>query len=356
MSLETALRAIDYLARNSPFQDSVAITFYGGEPLLRFPFIQSCVNYARKLLSKKQIHFSMTTNATLITPVMVEYFANKEFGIHVSLDGPEDVHDQYRMDAQGVGSFLRTLSALKMLFEAYGNQKHKISLSMVYAPPFSKEKITRIAQLWDEYTWLPKDMAVSITYAESPYLPINLLGERSLDTSPYDWAKKDFIENYKKGTKAHPIVSQSIEAKLASLMQRTILPAPREKYHLNGCCLPAVRKLYITADGTLLLCERVGQDPKIGNILTGVDHKSVRNRYVEEYEKKSLPSCSRCWALGLCGVCYANAFYDGRFDIDRKNETCWIERQTILENLKLYCALLEINECGLDYLMDWKIS
>ncbi len=355
MSLDTAYRAIDYLAQNSPYKEDVAVTFYGGEPLIRFPFVQSCVQYAQRMLSKKDLHFSMTTNATLLTPETAKYFAKKGFGMHVSLDGPEDIHDQYRKDANGTGSFHRTTSGLKMLYDAYGDQKQKISLSIVYAPPFSEKKVSLMAQLWDECSWLPKDIALTIAYAQGYFSLKNIPEQRGIDFSLFEWAIKNFVENHKRGTRAHPIASNFVERKLVDLVQRPILTAPSGKYHLNGCCIPAVRKLFVSVDGSFLLCERMGMAPEIGNVLTGVDVERVQNVYVKEYDKKSLPICSECWALQLCNICYMQAFYNGRFDIRIKNEYCSGQRHINLESLKLYCSLKEISESGLDYLMEWEV-
>lgn len=147
MSQGTAFQAINYLARNSQGKKDVAITFYGGEPLLRFPFIRSCVDYARKVLLKKDLSFSLTTNGTLLTLEMADFFAAEGFGVHVSLDGPQDIQDRYRRDFKGNGSFHKTIAGLRTLYEAYGDQKEKLSLSMVYAPPFQK----KIYAVWPSY-------------------------------------------------------------------------------------------------------------------------------------------------------------------------------------------------------------
>jgi uncharacterized protein len=352
MSPETAFRAIDLLGRNSRYKKDIGLTFYGGEPLLRFPFLQACVDHARHTLSEKELSFSMTTNATLLTPQMAEFLANEGFGVHVSLDGPEDIHDRHRKDANGTGSFKRTTSGLRILFDAYRDQKQKISLSMVYSPPFSEEKISQIARLWDECPWIPKDIAISFSYAQGTLPSKENLEHRQWDYSLIEWVTKSFVETYKNCVKAHPIASQFIERKLTGLVQRPILTAPDGKYHLNGCCIPAERKLFVSVDGTLFLCERIGIAPEIGTVHTGVDIERVRGIYVKEYEEKSLPKCSECWALRLCDICYVQAYYDGRFDIDLKSGYCWAQRQIALACLKLYCSLLEINEFGLDYLKD----
>ena len=45
MSEETAIKAIDYILKNS-YRDEIYVGFYGGEPLLKFDLIKKCVSYA----------------------------------------------------------------------------------------------------------------------------------------------------------------------------------------------------------------------------------------------------------------------------------------------------------------------
>ncbi len=103
MSIDVAYRAIDHLANNSSMKERVAISFYGGEPLLCFPFIQECVKYAKKIIPEKMIAYSITTNGTLLSREMASYFEKNDIGVHVSIDGPQDIHDQNRIYPNNLG-------------------------------------------------------------------------------------------------------------------------------------------------------------------------------------------------------------------------------------------------------------
>jgi uncharacterized protein len=359
MSLKTAFSAIDHLAHSSKSQKHVAVTFYGGEPLLCFPLIKSCVKYARKVMPKKDLGFSITTNATLITPSIARFFAKESFGVHASIDGPEDVHNEYRRDANGVGSFQETISGLRMLYDAYGVKKEGISLSMVYTPPYSSEKINRIAGLWEKYPWLPRNIGHSISYAQGPLPPsisYRTKGNTKRDYSLIDWALERFIEDYKKGNQPSPISSSIAEKEMAKLFQRKIYSAPLQTYFLNGCCVPSARKQFVSVDGTFMLCERIGIAPAIGNVATGVDLENLKKIYVEEYASKSIPTCQECWALQNCSLCYIHSFSQGRINLELKQSNCLAMRERILKFLILYCSLIEIRPSGLDYLAEWELT
>jgi uncharacterized protein len=356
MTSDIAFRAIDYLESHSNDKDSVSIAFYGGEPLLRFPLIKSCVKYAHDNFANKELNFSLTTNGILITQEIAEYFYKENFGIMVSLDGPEDIHDTWRKNSGGVGSFHQALNGLKNLYGAYGNDRGKLSLSMVYTPPYSFDRLNRISELWDENDWLSKEIGLSITYPSLGSIQLyENQAQRDIDFSLPNWAKKKYMEAYKSKSQCHPIARAVVERNLSSLIQRRILEKPINKFFLNGCCVPAVRKLFISAGGSFELCERIKRTPEFGDVFKGLDLEAVRYHFVDEYARQSIPYCSDCWAIQLCKVCYKQVYHDGSFNIQKKNEQCEIARVAEEENLRFFCKLLEINEYGLDYLYEWEI-
>lgn len=74
----------------SPFlKDDACIVFYGGEPLLAFDTIKYAVSLLQKkdVKEKKSLKFSMTTNGSLITDEMLQFFDNHRFNLMLSFDG-----------------------------------------------------------------------------------------------------------------------------------------------------------------------------------------------------------------------------------------------------------------------------
>lgn len=95
MSLEVALKAVDFLHEHSVDAKDVVISFYGGEPLLQFKTIQMVMEYAKERFEGKSLGFSMTTNATLLTEEIMAYFNENKMALMISLDGTKDVKDGY---------------------------------------------------------------------------------------------------------------------------------------------------------------------------------------------------------------------------------------------------------------------
>lgn len=140
------------------------------------------------------------------------------------------------------------------------------------------------------------------------------------------------------------------------IVQRPEYSSPVQTYYLNGCCVPGARKQFVSVDGTILLCERVESGCSIGNVQDGVDIDLIKRIYVKEYSERSIESCSKCWALQLCSICYVHVIFDSRFDILRKERNCNLMRKRMLDLLILFCELLDINRSGLDFLTKWNVD
>jgi uncharacterized protein len=106
MDVETAQSSVDYLLAQSEGRRSVHITFFGGETLMNFPLLRHVVDYSRDQAGRKgvNIDFSLTTNATLLTPAIIDFLAENHVGVTVSIDGPKEMNDKFRVFSNGRGS------------------------------------------------------------------------------------------------------------------------------------------------------------------------------------------------------------------------------------------------------------
>ncbi len=107
MDFETAKSSVDFLLEQSAGRRHVHITFFGGETLMNFPLLKQVVGYATEQANAQSrfIDFSLTTNATLLTPAIIEFLSENRIGVTVSMDGPKEMHDKLRVFANGRGSY-----------------------------------------------------------------------------------------------------------------------------------------------------------------------------------------------------------------------------------------------------------
>jgi radical SAM protein with 4Fe4S-binding SPASM domain len=124
MKTEQVLDLIDQLAASKPW-----VYFGGAEPFLRRDFLAILAHVKRRGLS-----VSFTTNGTLLNQATVETLV--ELGVNdlnVSLDGPEEVHDQRR----GRGTFRKVLANLQRLLECRNRQQRKsprVTINITLSP------------------------------------------------------------------------------------------------------------------------------------------------------------------------------------------------------------------------------
>lgn len=122
MSEDTALKAIDlYFSllkegkAYNPYR-APSIAFYGGEPLLNFELIKTCINYIMKTYGDDfNPYFVMTTNSTLLSEEIVSFLNEHNCEIVLSIDGPREEHDRNRVFPGGKGSFDIVMENTKFL-------------------------------------------------------------------------------------------------------------------------------------------------------------------------------------------------------------------------------------------------
>src|SRR5882724_13057653 len=97
------------------------LTFFGGETLMNFPVLKSTITYARKRAKEvgKDVDFSLTTNATLLRPEIIEFLAENRVGVTISIDGPKEMQDEFRVFKNGSGSYDIVAPKIKELLKRH---------------------------------------------------------------------------------------------------------------------------------------------------------------------------------------------------------------------------------------------
>ena len=100
--------------------ETVEFAWQGGEPtLLGIPFFERVVELQKKNAKKRKIENSFQTNGTLLDDDWGKFLAKNKFLIGLSIDGPEELHDAYRVDKGGQTTFARVIGGLEVL-KKYG--------------------------------------------------------------------------------------------------------------------------------------------------------------------------------------------------------------------------------------------
>ena len=125
MDWDTARESVDFLFKKSGQSKEINLIFFGGEALLNFKLMRQIVAYAgeKAEAEEKIIDYSLTTNGTLLTDEIIDFFQAHRFGLTISIDGPKDLHDKRRVflnkRGEQKGSYDLLRPRLERLLERY---------------------------------------------------------------------------------------------------------------------------------------------------------------------------------------------------------------------------------------------
>jgi len=105
---------------------AVEFVWQGGEPtLLGIDFFRRVIELQKPFAKSKTITNSLQTNGTLLTDEWCRFLKKHNFMVGISLDGPKEIHDRYRKDRKGRGTFEQAVRGLKLM------QKHKVEYNVL---------------------------------------------------------------------------------------------------------------------------------------------------------------------------------------------------------------------------------
>lgn len=275
LSTEKAIRLIDYLAEywnsnlNTSADKNITISFYGGEPLLNFPFIEAVVKHIKNNVHcpHRRFSFSMTTNAILLHKYM-DFLQENNFHLLVSLDGNKE-NDGYRMDKAGHSSFERVVTNVDMLRDKYPDYflryvnfnavlHNRNSVESIYR--FFKEKYNKIPRIGElNNVGIRKDKLEEFnrTYKNSQ--------ESLQQAEHYEEIERDMFMNagnYRNLTLFLHQYSGFVYRDYTDLLY----DKKEAKSVPTGTCLPFSKKMFVTVNSKILPCERIGHQFALGRI------------------------------------------------------------------------------------------
>ena len=295
MSYEVGKRALDFLIENSGTRHNLEVDFFGGEPLMNFQVVKDLVAYARSIEKEKgkNFRFTLTTNGVLVDDDVIEW-ANRECSnVVLSLDGRKEVHDRYRVDYAGNGSWEKIVPKFQRFVEARGGKDYYMRGTFTHANP---DFLNDIKQMLD-------------------------LGFSELSMEPVVCAKNDPSALTDEDMET---VMKQYEELAALMLQRDKEGKPFTFYHymidltggpciykrISGCG-SGTEYMAVTPWGDLYPCHQfVGEERfKLGDIWNGVTNKEVQGEFAA-CNVYAHPECRDCWARLYCsGGCAANAYH-----------------------------------------------
>lgn len=295
MSFEVGKQALDFLVANSGSRKNLEVDFFGGEPLMNFQVVKDLVAYARSIEGEagKNFRFTLTTNGMLIDQDVID-FANREMSnVVLSLDGRKEIHDRFRVDYGGNGSYDRIVPKFQELVKQRGNRDYYMRGTFTHANPDFLADIRAMLDLG--FTELSMEPVVTAEGHPSALteedLPVVL--------RQYEELAELQLERYRQG---RPFTFYHYMIDLTG--------GPCIYKRISGCG-SGTEYMAVTPWGDLYPCHQfVGDEKfKLGNIWDGVTNEEVQGEFAS-CNVYARPDCHDCWARLYCsGGCAANAYH-----------------------------------------------
>lgn len=324
MSFEIAKKAIDFYADHSNLNQTAMISFYGGEPIINFDLIKKCIEYSNSRFDGKVINFGITTNATILTNEIMDYFFRNRVIVTVSLDGPQKIHDKNRKNGTGQGTYNIVVNNLKKLIEKYGREAEKyLSINVVIDP---RDNLNEIYE-WLSQPWLDKINKIT-TLMDDSQLKIKNNYSYSEYRMVYEYRLAlqymkmlNLLNDYQTNDPAYAEANDMESAYWEYLMENHIeLP---DTFAPGGPCIPGKRKLFVDVEGKFFPCEKVNElcsDMIIGDVNHGFDYEAMSK--IMNIAKLTEEECRNCWAFRYCTICEKNAAGKESLSAELKKTYC----------------------------------
>ena len=295
MSFEVGKQAFDFLIANSGTRRNLEVDFFGGEPLMNLDVVKELVAYARSIekAHNKNFRFTLTTNGVLLDDETTEFLNREMSNVVLSLDGRPEVHDRFRKDYAGRGSYDLILPKFKRFVEQREGKSYYMRGTYThYNTDFTKD-IFHMADLgFTELSMEPvvcaPDDPCALTEEDLPIL-----------FEQYEILAKEMIKRRREG-RPFTFYHYMLDLKNGPCIYKRI----------TGCG-SGTEYMSVTPWGELFPCHQFVGDEKysLGNIWDGIKKPDVQEEF-RSCNAYAREECRDCWAKLYCsGGCAANAYH-----------------------------------------------
>lgn len=294
-------------SRYASVNKSIAIGFYGGEPLLKMDLIQQIIRLLKeKSTNSIRFTYNMTTNGVLLNQYM-DFLVENDVQLLISLDGNE-YNNSYRVTKSGsnlFNSIISNIMLLKERFPAYfeervmfasvlHNRNSVREINNFFRNQFDKEvRISEVNPLgvktekMKQFNEMYQNKLESLNQAED----YNNLIEDMFIKEPNTYTLMNYLHAY--------------SGNYIKNYNGFFCDKESEKWIPTGTCVPFGKRIFLTAGGKIFPCERIGHQHALGFVdKTGVhlDFNEIASKYNQYYDNLR-SQCSNCYRLKHCLQC-----------------------------------------------------
>lgn len=402
LSLDVARKAVRDFIDHRP--SPCTITFYGGEPLLEFGLLQQIVFFAEEYGGRAGVEprFSITTNGTLLSEKVIHFLVEHQFTVMISIDGPKEVHDRYRLmgskrsqcKASSHDIIMRNIARFIDLYPDYQQRGLSITITATSSMEVLDEFFRKlqihfplinanfVAPLTSDFEEKRDDSlrkghchggACGAACVGSPCIALGKGNGELIEEgfTPLQGKQQEIPEfvNWKDGCAysgksspdhiveelsrnpnvasikdERPISFRNFRGEIKDIHRRAILPSPPQ-HCIPNRCYPGVFRTFCSARGVYHACEKTETSElfKLGDVEQGFDVKAAI-RLLEAC--RLLGDCGNCVGGPFCSYCPAVVSENrnsGAANASAFQKRCHNHIRGLNRRLALYTTAMETN-------------
>ena len=325
MTSETQEGICAFIKKHIRNYTSLHVEWFGGEPLLCLPIIES--------LSSKIIHIcgqagrsysaAITTNGYLLSDAIFKaLYKNHVTAFQITLDGLQEQHDKQRHLKDGSGTYQRIVGNIKSILSSEKSRNFRITIRI----NFTKAILSRITSTLQGFSQLFGDDDRVVYFARAAE----------------DWG----------GDRVKHFGGLLDSNEKANLFNRILASGTDLKFYGNyamlesmgGVCHAAHKNMFtIGMDGKIYKCDNCNEDVCVG-ILDQQGNMRLNKAFAEEFSYSGSNSFTTCNACSFCGVC-VNGGCPKR-NAQKQPAICGFEKRNLDGILKLFSHQFDIRTIG----------
>ena len=304
----------------------VLFTWHGGETLMRpIEFYRKALELQKKYANGRQIDNSIQTNGTLLTDEWCKFFKENNFLVGISIDGPQEFHDEYRRDKMGRPSFLKVMHGIELL-KKYDVEFNCMAVVNDYNADYPLEFYHFFKEIGCQYLQFTP-IVERINRHPSPLtLATATASEKDADLAPYSIKPKQW-DNFLCAI-FDEWVREDVGKTFVQIFDSTLANWVGEQPGLCTMAKTCGHAGVMEFNGDVYSCDHfVFPEYKLGNIysetLTSMMYSDQQLKFGNDKFDKLPRQCRECDMLFACyGECPKNRFVNDRYGEPGLNYLC----------------------------------
>lgn len=277
--LQIARDAITWLIYASGPSKQISVALIGGEPMLRFKQLQELVPFSKRRAAQhgKHIHFSMTTNGTILTDEILAFFKKWSIGFHTSIDGHPDVQDRHRTTVGGKGTSAELEGNIPRILEL----QPSVCARATVMPDTARE----MGASFDYFRRLGYSTIAFVPGAPEQWTTVQI----QEFSAGFEIIGDKVIESFREGRPLNvKYIHEMCEARAEG---RTSRPSP---------CGVGRGMMLVDINGDIWPCHRWNKQDKAWRVGSMYEEGSSEGKRKELLTRKEAPKCADCVARPMC--------------------------------------------------------